>query len=774
MAGTGDGSGHVWNGVELRNLTMAVSPALAPMVAEQEKARRYLVAIASVLGRSNRIVTGEPVTLQVTDERNAPSHTGPETPGWTDGETIWLNGQVLSKAIIANGASAEMILALKGVNYHELAHVLFSPKSKQEIAQKIWREDASAGGQTRNLWYAFNVLEDLRAEMMFVTDYNTAIAYYSNMVAEWILRNPANTLDDMWPLLSGRYYLRPDLRRAARDAFAVKYGRSLADDVENIVRPYLRVVFPRDTNRALVAVRKFADLLNSIVPVGGTMLPPPSGTHHDPTAAGETGAGGGFKGESNEWRQKDTAPYRDEFLDELEDESDRELAGIGAGDDDDADDGESAEGEGYKPDLADFDDEDDGDFEGDLGEPIPGDEDGEGEGMGGGGEAENESNSDNASNGGSDGDSGAGDGDESGEGAATGSGGSSESIGTEGQSAPGEGDGQGAGAPSDGSVRGEARESLHDVAEEIRKSISGNTDVATDIDTTMNAVRREVNNEVKKVEGYEGNYHEQAATSSERAVVARLGKALKDLRIDFEPLWIREQNSGVIDIPRAMLAEPGELDVFQQWDEGSEEEASTEVVILLDQSSSMNSIMGAASKTMWTLKRALDEANITTTVIGYDDDWQVLYQPKDKAISGKVRIFPSQNNTYPVGALREASKIFRGSRASNHLLVSITDGIWFGGEVNDQAVEDIRYHGGKTVMVNIGHAPSYQIDENGAIVPLTVSQKRRGVIQMQHDDSKLCHHEIGYYMESIEDIVPIVGAFVADWMRDVSLMRSNS
>jgi len=700
------------------NNMAAVSNSLIDMMGRTEKARRHLVAIASVLGRANRIVTGEPIALTIAETQPA---FGFETPGWTDGETIWLNGPNIRKKLESKAGDQRLILALKGVNYHELAHVLYTPKSGQDISQKVWREHTQASWKM--YWYAFNVLEDLRAEMLFVTDYPTAINYYTNTVSEWILDNTANHLDDVWPLLSGRMYLPSDLRRAARNAFALKYGRQVADEVDEIAKKYLRLIYPEHTNKGWLLVSRLAELLFNL---SAPTLAPPSGIHHSPEAMRMNGQDKGFKGNSKDtWRQKDAADDRDAFLEELEEEQDQVLYGD---DDDDSNDIGSSSAGSSKGESSDDDSEDSG---------------------GSGDESDNDQETDD-------------------DGGTTTSTDKQSTEPNDDDTDSGSGDGQGTLDESDASTpsgtgegvsdqpnltsQGEIREELIDIAEDIVKAVGKMDEVQDDIRSTMDSIRQEINREVKTIEGYKGVFTDVLASGAEKRVVAQLENRLRDLRVDLEPIWMNQQPSGVIDVKAAMLAQPGDLDVFTVWEEGSEEEASTEIVILLDQSSSMDSIMASASTTMWTLKRALDESGITTTVIGYNHDWQVLYQPHDKAMSGKVRRFPSSGNTNPIGALRQAEAILRGSRATNRLLVSITDGQWILNQPTKYAIDVLRKVGVKTYMVNIGYDSHYQV----------------AVKEMKSDDIKLCYHEKGYYLGKIENIVPIVGSLVTELMREVS------
>lgn len=731
--------------------SMSVSSGLHPMMDKGERARRNLKAIASVLGRANRIITGEDISMVVAEKRLVSM----DTPGWTDGKTIWLNGPNIRNKL-ANGTNqSELILALKGVNYHELAHVLHTPFMESEITQKVWREHNQ--NPHLNIWYSFNLLEDLRGEMLFVTEFPSASNYYTHTVTEWIMDNPANSLDSVWPLLSGRYYLPAQLRKSAKDAFAITYGKACADEVDDIARQYLRILYPQEIQKGWALIRRLYTLLFDLrnkVQGGQIYMVPPTGVHFDPE---EVRKGNHLRGDqkSQARRQKRVTKDRDELLDELEKEAESvfneptpEPPEVEAEiiEEDDSDDDEATDaGVGFGDGDEEADEDADASNGGGSSDEQADEEADSSDGLG----AQSGDESDTSSEGA---------GGEPGQNAETNDGEFSDDD-DSGSTTQSGGDGVSDEPGDDILSQGEIREELLDAVKEAHNEALGSEDLQEDLKDVQESVRHEINKEIKRVDHAEGKYKDVSVAGSEKRSVSQMVRHLDDLRVDLEPVWRGQQPTGHLNIRDAMSAQSGDLDIFDVWEEGSEEEASTEIVILLDLSPSMDRIMPIASRAMWMLKRAFDEARITTTVLGYADNWSVLYQPHDKARKDMVRMFPYEGmGTTPDGALAQAKEILRGSRATNRILVSITDGVWRLTDEIRRAVLGIKsLPGGQTVMINIDG------DNRGL----------QRVTEMKLGDHKLCYHQKGHYLGKIEHIVPIVEALVTDIMREVSSVNAT-
>ena len=163
-----------------------------------------------------------------------------------------------------------------------------------------------------------------------------------------------------------------------------------------------------------------------------------------------------------------------------------------------------------------------------------------------------------------------------------------------------------------------------------------------------------------------------------------------------------------------------------------------EVVILVDISGSMSSVMREASAALWVMKRALDALQIRCTVLAYDTNHFVVYQPGDKA-KAKVPVIMSRGGTDPTSALRQAQRIFAKSHQPSKVLITITDGSW-GGDANEMRGLMKAMH-----MVGV----------QSMLLGLNQAFRQYG----KHD------HHIGHDMTSVSEMPKAVSKLVAQIMR---------
>lgn len=142
------------------------------------------------------------------------------------------------------------------------------------------------------------------------------------------------------------------------------------------------------------------------------------------------------------------------------------------------------------------------------------------------------------------------------------------------------------------------------------------------------------------------------------------------------PGWHTRQRQGKLNPRHYVRALKGDEQVFRRWDEGINDSMSFEVVFLLDLSSSMrsNGKITQASKSLWVLRRAFDELDGVTTIIGFESSSQLLSQRGERASASKVSIYPATGLTYVNEALKETETILSISSETMQLCIVITDG----------------------------------------------------------------------------------------------------
>lgn len=207
------------------------------------KERQRIEAMARVFAKTDRVLSGSPIEVTVEDM----PYVG--APSWTDGKTITFN-----KGLIGNVTTIEDIIRLSGLNYHELAHVLYTPRSGSKIVKAI---------QEEHLHNAFNVLEDQRIETFLTSIYPSTIPYLVSTFVRYCIQSDASWQSN-FVLMHGRRYLPADIRKEFRKRFT---RQDLIPAFTAIIDEYRKLVYPSDGDRGLELTREFQRLLDQIAPV---------------------------------------------------------------------------------------------------------------------------------------------------------------------------------------------------------------------------------------------------------------------------------------------------------------------------------------------------------------------------------------------------------------------------------------------------------------------------------------------------------------------------
>lgn len=671
-----------------------------------DKLTVYVQALLELFSRSNSILAGQSVQCV----------TSTETPiACTDGKTVYFNTDLLKQALqgadknkINVSASVSRLAHIRGVNLHELAHIKYSPRKGQLPWNEVDRLAKEIGSDpnkyhlstTIPVHRAWNLLEDLRIESLFSTQFRNTIPYFNRTVTEVLLNDPKAQPEFFHLWLYGRRYVPADIRKQARDLF-IKHTKITDKDLElweGLIDDYRSFIFPRDGRKIAPLLLQFLELWNKYFP----------NTSFPETGTGSDGAGG--HGERREGSTPSAEEQRNAQQRREETEEDWEDA-----EDVDGEDGDS-----------DSDDEDDSDDDAD-GEDSDDDrpEDSDDTNVGGGDDTSSGDNdSDSGDNGltGTDGgssesDSGKQDGDKS----------NDSSNGTKGKSSSsGEGNAnQGGDSNGNSKLLKSLEDSLATTAEQVYDDIA---------DTLRQVLYRA---ERLKVDALFKNTEQPTTflppSPKFKAVSNALNTALRQLRSDNDSMWERGVPTGRLNIGLAINSEAqdSDLDVFDRWNDSGDDAPKVEVVILLDQSGSMSgripttqssgyyTTIAEASAAMWSLKLACQQNEVPCTVIGYSDSEQtrILYRSDDR-VNQQVGIFEAKRSTEPSVALKIAHSILSASDATNKILVSISDGEW-GVSLGDiQTVQAINSLGVETIFVALpcNYGESYIRDANGNFV----------------------------------------------------------
>lgn len=171
-----------------------------------------------------------------------------DTPAASARGTVYFNAEAIKDVNTADG-----IVKVNGLNYHELSHILFTP-SQTNLTTRI---------QGEGLHEAFNVLEDQRIETLLVAMYPSVVPYFVATVAEYFVDVDVTRHGRAWPYLYGRKYLPANMRTYFKDlAHVPGYVPSMVQ-MESLVDEYrlLDVHNPKNFDRAVEIVRDYANII---------------------------------------------------------------------------------------------------------------------------------------------------------------------------------------------------------------------------------------------------------------------------------------------------------------------------------------------------------------------------------------------------------------------------------------------------------------------------------------------------------------------------------
>ncbi len=599
-------------------------------VLEKDRLERKLHAYGQVFEKTDRIVSGRKLRVRMRD--NVP-HDFAQVAGWTDGEEISLNNELLLEQLLDKGRDRNRVIAyVKGVNYHELAHCLFTPRfgkdAKNTLATRV--QERAEADHDPMIWHSFNIIEDQRAETLFVAKYRPSRHYFQAIALEYLLNDPA-LVPSQYPLIHHRLWIPSETRAGIADLYDDRLSKKgHAKLVGDVIDQYVRLVFPADDDRGFDLVLEFYELIKE-----DTLAQRVSPDNHQ-------GEGIIVKGKIKKGVQESAGEKIDGMVIDL------------TGDDDDAEDDDAEGGGSGKSDDTEDDEE------------------------------------------------------------------------------------------SDGPTMIDITDVLEKVSEALDELME-DEDFVDDLQTTEEAVRdaeRNIPGGVGRGRGGQLKWRGANPGVADTSAVRRIVKDLEQLRFELTGTWERHRPSGKVNPYDFYTADAGELDFFDRWTEGIEDQGGFEVVLLVDRSSSMSELdMDKACRVAWVLKRALEEVESEVTVMTYTDlDYHMLYQPYDKAEQGNIKIARPEGGTNPRHAIDEAARLLDRSLKPNKLLVNVTDGGWGDPEANDKAVTEVNSMGIHTALVGLNGAVSSYGDHN---------------------------HQVAVDVEDISEISSFVERLVANVLRDI-------
>ena len=559
-------------------------------------------------------------------------------PAWSTSNTITFNANHLGDL-----DTPLQVASFKGLQVHELCHILFTPRQGSKIATWV---------KQNKLHKYFNMLEDMRIETLWTALYPSTTAWLKATIYQHLLGDGCD-MSRQYALIVGRKYVNAQVRRTLRDQYVNQHHVA---ELKSLVDTYRLLTFsvPADVETAKVIIERYAELLKE----AGVSPDPESGeggcggTHgsHEPSGEGGRPAG---SGKQKKAKSKATdAPVIDE---------------------DDV--------EPLEPDNEDLTDED---F--DFGDPDDSDDDTDGDSTDGDDTDGDDTDGDDSTDGGDSTDGDDTDGDD-----------------TDGDDADGEGT-DGDDSQDGGKTAGTGGNSLPVSAKDLLKDA---------LDNLLDIYGDQLADDIARINGeleLSGNgvavpddakWQTGSVSAEARKGAYEFGRALEQLRTEFDPNWEQEVEAGRLNIDRFMQEDVDLSEAFDRWEMGREDAVDIECVILLDKSGSMRSDIGRAYQSMWGIKSALDKVDASCTVVTFGSGAEVLYHADERA-TNNLRDGGVGGGTEPLHALKYAQDVLANSARAIKLAVFITDGDWSQADKCDEVIKTLRDGGVLTTLAYIG------------------------------------------------------------------------
>lgn len=239
-----------------------------------------------------------------------------------------------------------------------------------------------------------------------------------------------------------------------------------------------------------------------------------------------------------------------------------------------------------------------------------------------------------------------------------------------------------------------------EASEQVYEDVKSTIQSVRDVDSPVDVKDYSVSDRMSKVGIINKVLLNREAPLPEATVASRkFARELQEFRASHDPGWLRKTESGRLNVRDYMLGADIET-VFDQWSDGNQDVTDIECVILLDVSGSMSDMLTPAYNAMWSVKRALDSINASTTVIQFGSYGEVLYPADTKA--GPIMLTArnaSGGGTSPFSSIKRAKQILDESPRAIKMFIIITDGQWDSSRQCDELILSMRMTGALTGLV---------------------------------------------------------------------------
>ena len=175
----------------------------------------------------------------------------------------------------------------------------------------------------------------------------------------------------------------------------------------------------------------------------------------------------------------------------------------------------------------------------------------------------------------------------------------------------------------------------------------------------------------------------------QKQMAREFGKIIEDT----DPSFVTHQPAGRVSMKRAMHGIDDYDTAFDIWDEGKLAASSMEVVLLIDNSGSMDGIMKETCQSAWAITRGVESLGDSARVSMFlFNSTSFLAKRASERAPTQYTYHRATGGTDPTTALVDASKIFSDSNRAHKLCIILTDGSWSGAPADNADGTSGSYH----------------------------------------------------------------------------------
>jgi len=171
------------------------------------------------------------------------------------------------------------------LNYHELAHILFSPRMGSNLGIYI---------KQNKLGKAVMVLEEARAEQLLIARFPSTRIFLEASAYQYLLDQDQSEWANRVHVIIGRSYIPLEFRQYTVDKAVDKYGQEVVAELVDIINKYRNLVFPEDFDTAKDLLQRMAKIVGydeEPTPDGGYDIDEDTNCHNGTPTKGRPAGG---------------------------------------------------------------------------------------------------------------------------------------------------------------------------------------------------------------------------------------------------------------------------------------------------------------------------------------------------------------------------------------------------------------------------------------------------------------------------------------------------